>query len=79
MPFGTIQLNDGNNVRTSASYPSATGSLFHPQIPAIAYGTGSKWKGHDVVEFVELAVETGFYHLDTAQCVLHFYILSPPL
>jgi len=34
--------------------------------PALAFGTGSKWKGTDVTEYVEQALETGFTHIDTA-------------
>ncbi|TFK33024.1 Aldo/keto reductase [Crucibulum laeve] len=49
MPFGTIKLNDGN------------------EIPAIAYGTGSVNKGKDIHAQVEQAIETGFWHIDTAQ------------
>ncbi|OBZ71627.1 NADPH-dependent conjugated polyketone reductase C1 [Grifola frondosa] len=37
------------------------------KMPAIAFGTGSKWKGQDVTEYVEQAIETGFSHIDTAQ------------
>ncbi|KAI0826779.1 Aldo/keto reductase [Trametes gibbosa] len=37
------------------------------EMPAIAFGTGSKWKGQDVTDYVIQAVETGFSHLDTAQ------------
>ena len=37
-------------------------------MPAIAYGTGSKWKGKSVVEYVQTAIDVGFSHLDTAQC-----------
>ncbi|TCD70171.1 hypothetical protein EIP91_004641 [Steccherinum ochraceum] len=55
MPFGTITLNDGN------------------EIPAIAFGTGSKLKGTDVTEYVEQALEVGFWHIDTAQ----FYRTEP--
>ncbi|EPQ50985.1 Aldo/keto reductase [Gloeophyllum trabeum ATCC 11539] len=36
------------------------------EIPAIAFGTGSVWKGKDVTKYVEQAVETGFSHIDTA-------------
>ncbi|KAL1660298.1 NADP-dependent oxidoreductase domain-containing protein [Schizophyllum commune] len=36
-------------------------------IPAIAYGTGSKWKQKSVVEYVATAIDTGFSHIDTAQ------------
>ncbi|KDQ62685.1 hypothetical protein JAAARDRAFT_171241 [Jaapia argillacea MUCL 33604] len=36
------------------------------KIPAIAFGTGSVWKGHSVTEYVEQAIETGFSHIDTA-------------
>ncbi|KAK7028829.1 hypothetical protein VNI00_014842 [Paramarasmius palmivorus] len=36
-------------------------------IPSIAYGTGTKWKWHDVTEYVEQAIDVGFSHLDTAQ------------
>ncbi|THH30049.1 hypothetical protein EUX98_g4138 [Antrodiella citrinella] len=49
MPFGSVKLNDGN------------------EIPSIAFGTGSKWKGHDVTAYVEQAIEVGFSHIDTAQ------------
>ncbi|KAH8104657.1 Aldo/keto reductase [Cristinia sonorae] len=49
MPFGTVTLNDGN------------------EMPTIAFGTGSKWKGHDVTSYVEQAIEVGFSHIDTAQ------------
>ncbi|KAI0081542.1 Aldo/keto reductase [Panus rudis PR-1116 ss-1] len=49
MPFGTVELNDGN------------------KLPVIAFGTGSKWKGHDVTQYVEQALELGFTHIDTAQ------------
>ncbi|KAK7681594.1 hypothetical protein QCA50_015327 [Cerrena zonata] len=37
------------------------------KMPVIAFGTGSKWKGHDVTEYVEQAIEVGFSHIDTAQ------------
>lgn len=37
------------------------------EMPAIAYGTGSKWKGHDVTTYVEQAIDVGFSHIDTAQ------------
>ncbi|TFK70964.1 Aldo/keto reductase [Pluteus cervinus] len=37
------------------------------EIPAIAFGSGSKWKGKDVVDAVGQAIEAGFSHLDTAQ------------
>ncbi|KAL1668598.1 NADP-dependent oxidoreductase domain-containing protein [Schizophyllum commune] len=37
------------------------------KMPAIAYGTGSKWKGKSVVEYVQTAIDVGFSHLDTAQ------------
>ncbi|CCM04934.1 uncharacterized protein FIBRA_07131 [Fibroporia radiculosa] len=49
MPFGTVTLNDGN------------------QMPTIAFGTGSKWKGQDVTDYVSSAIESGFSHIDTAQ------------
>ncbi|KAI5900403.1 Aldo/keto reductase [Schizophyllum commune H4-8] len=39
-------------------------------IPAIAYGTGSKWKQKSVVEYVATAIDTGFSHIDTAQRAL---------
>ncbi|KAJ4490160.1 NADP-dependent oxidoreductase domain-containing protein [Lentinula aciculospora] len=35
-------------------------------IPAIAYGTGSKMKYHDITQYIELAIEMGFSHIDTA-------------
>jgi len=37
------------------------------EMPSIAFGTGSKWKGHDVTAYVEQALEVGFSHIDTAQ------------
>jgi len=37
------------------------------EIPAIAYGTGTANAGKDVGDLVELALETGFTHIDTAQ------------
>ncbi|KAL1950687.1 hypothetical protein VTO73DRAFT_5811 [Trametes versicolor] len=37
------------------------------KMPFIAFGTGSKWKGQDVTDYVIQAIETGFSHLDTAQ------------
>ncbi|OCH92655.1 Aldo/keto reductase [Obba rivulosa] len=36
-------------------------------MPTIAFGTGSKWKGHDVTDYVLQAIEEGFSHIDTAQ------------
>ncbi|KAJ8516479.1 hypothetical protein ONZ45_g6238 [Pleurotus djamor] len=36
------------------------------EIPAIAFGTGSVWKGKDVTEYVEQAIECGYSHIDTA-------------
>ncbi|KAI0354864.1 Aldo/keto reductase [Trametes cingulata] len=36
-------------------------------MPVIAFGTGSKWKGQDVTDYVIQALETGFSHIDTAQ------------
>ncbi|KAF5343239.1 hypothetical protein D9758_013402 [Tetrapyrgos nigripes] len=42
-------------------------------IPTIAFGTGSKWKWHDVTTYVQLALESGFSHLDTAA----FYETEP--
>ncbi|KAJ7601047.1 NADP-dependent oxidoreductase domain-containing protein [Mycena floridula] len=35
-------------------------------IPAIGFGTGSVWKGQDVVQYVNQAIEAGFNHIDTA-------------
>jgi len=37
-----------------------------PQIPVIAFGTGSVWFGRDATEYVEQALESGFDHIDTA-------------
>ncbi|KAH9947629.1 Aldo/keto reductase [Amylocystis lapponica] len=37
------------------------------KMPTIAFGSGSKWKGHDVTDYVVQAIETGFSHIDTAQ------------
>ncbi|KAJ3799951.1 Aldo/keto reductase [Lentinula aff. detonsa] len=36
------------------------------KIPAIAYGTGSKMKYHDITQYIEQAIEMGFSHIDTA-------------
>ncbi|KAK7468934.1 hypothetical protein VKT23_003429 [Stygiomarasmius scandens] len=36
------------------------------KMPTIAFGTGSKWKWHDVTSYVEQAIDAGFSHLDTA-------------
>ncbi|KAF5319847.1 hypothetical protein D9758_018801 [Tetrapyrgos nigripes] len=46
---------------------------FAEKIPTIAFGTGSKWKWHDVTTYVQLALESGFSHLDTAA----FYETEP--
>ena len=46
-------------------------------MPAIAYGTGSKWKGKSVVEYVQTAIDVGFSHLDTAQCAC--FLLPRPM
>jgi len=37
------------------------------KVPSIAYGTGSVNKCKDVHEYIELALDTGFCHIDTAQ------------
>jgi len=37
------------------------------EIPSIAYGTGSVNKGKDIHQYIELALDTGFCHIDTAQ------------
>jgi len=37
------------------------------KIPSIAFGTGSVNKGKDIHEYIELALDTGFCHIDTAQ------------
>jgi len=37
------------------------------KIPSIAYGTGSVNKHKDIHEYIELALDTGFSHIDTAQ------------
>ncbi|KAH7906717.1 NADP-dependent oxidoreductase domain-containing protein [Hygrophoropsis aurantiaca] len=37
------------------------------EFPTIAFGTGSTMKYTDVTDYVEQAVETGFWHIDTAQ------------
>ncbi|KAF7980660.1 hypothetical protein HWV62_37075 [Athelia sp. TMB] len=36
------------------------------EIPAMAFGTGSKWKGQDVAIYVEQAINSGFGFIDTA-------------
>ncbi|EED79448.1 predicted protein [Postia placenta Mad-698-R] len=42
-------------------------SSHQASMPQIAFGTGSKWKGQDVTDYVTNAIETGFSHIDTAQ------------
>ncbi|EKM51540.1 uncharacterized protein PHACADRAFT_261742 [Phanerochaete carnosa HHB-10118-sp] len=37
------------------------------EMPTIAYGTGSKWKGHEMTQFIEQAIDVGFSHIDSAQ------------
>ncbi|KAI0770185.1 Aldo/keto reductase [Fomes fomentarius] len=37
------------------------------EMPVLAFGTGSKWKGQDVTDYVTQAIETGFSHIDSAQ------------
>ncbi|KAJ7778379.1 Aldo/keto reductase [Mycena metata] len=37
------------------------------KVPSIAFGTGTALRGKDVTRFCEMAIETGFSHLDTAQ------------
>ncbi|KAJ7022720.1 NADP-dependent oxidoreductase domain-containing protein [Mycena alexandri] len=37
------------------------------KVPSIAFGTGTALKGKDVTRFCQVAIETGFSHLDTAQ------------
>jgi diketogulonate reductase-like aldo/keto reductase len=41
-------------------------TLICGQIPAIAYGTGSKMKFQDITQYIEQAIELGFSHIDTA-------------
>lgn len=36
------------------------------KVPAIAFGSGSVWKFHDVTKYVAQAIECGFSHIDTA-------------
>ena len=43
--------------------------MYHWQIPAIAFGSGSVNKRKDVHQYIEQALEAGFSHLDTAQCI----------
>jgi len=49
MSFGSVKLNDGN------------------EMPTIAFGTGSALAGRVATDNVELAIENGFSHIDTAQ------------
>ena len=42
------------------------------QIPSIAYGTGSVNHGIEIHEYIKLALDTGFIHIDTAQGNLQF-------
>jgi len=37
------------------------------KIPQVGFGTGSVHKFEDVHDYVELAIDTGFHHFDTAQ------------
>ena len=56
------------NYPVTYSYGITENPLYY-QIPAIAYGTWStKFKGKDFHEYIELALNTGFCHIDTAQC-----------
>lgn len=48
----------------------------HNTIPSIAYGTGSVNKGNDIHDYVENALEQGFEHIDTAQCMWRRLILG---
>jgi len=36
------------------------------EYPTLAFGSGSKWKGQEVSEYVEQALDSGFSHIDTA-------------
>jgi len=36
------------------------------KFPTLAFGTGTKWKGHEVSQYVEQAINLGFAHIDTA-------------
>jgi diketogulonate reductase-like aldo/keto reductase len=63
-----LKLNDGNEVRPQLVLLGLRLRNV-PQIPTIAFGTGSVWKHHDVTEYVEQALESGFDHIDTAACV----------
>jgi hypothetical protein len=74
MPFGTVTLNDGNEVMLLFHE-----SLYHHgltcyvlcvcKFPVIAFGTGSTMKYMDVTDYVGQAIENGFSHIDTAQCM----------
>lgn len=44
MPFDTVVLNDGTKVRLAPSFPHSV-PYQKPQFPALAFGTGTKWKG----------------------------------
>lgn len=35
--------------------------------PTIAFGTGTRWRGQEVSQYVEQAINVGFSHIDTAQ------------
>lgn len=37
------------------------------EFPTLAFGTGTKWKGQEVSQYVEQAINLGFSHIDTAQ------------
>ncbi|KAF5380649.1 hypothetical protein D9757_007027 [Collybiopsis confluens] len=46
------------------------------EIPGLAYGTGSKLKFRDITHYIQLAIEKGFAHIDTASCSYAFLYLQ---
>nr|GAT42332.1 predicted protein [Mycena chlorophos] len=67
MPFEDILLSDGQKVRLRVRMLGYLEAEWRPQIPAIAFGTGSIYKWTDVTHYVQQALEAGFSHIDTAQ------------
>ena len=67
MPFGNLKLNDGNEVSSDQNNVGKTDiEQVYVQIPAIAFGTGSRWyekvreRVSDTPSFtLDLTVRTG--------------------
>ena len=46
MPFDEVELNDGTSARIPLLLYLVLDHNVLSQMPTIAFGTGSKWKGH---------------------------------